>query len=83
MRKNDNFIYFNMRIICIWLQVINEVKVTHQGEGHIKVKVKMLTSFRILCKIICISTHYFSVCGYRSLIRSSSHIKVKVTLRSK
>ena len=49
MSKNDNFTYFNMWIICIWLQVINEVKVTHQGEGHIKVKVKMSTSFPILC----------------------------------
>ena len=39
-KKNDNFTYFNMLILCIWLQVINKVKVTHQGEGHIKVKVK-------------------------------------------
>ena len=27
--KNDNFTYFNMSILCIWLQVINEVKVTY------------------------------------------------------
>ena len=81
--KNDHFTYFNMCIIRIWLQVINEVKVTHQSEGHIKNKVKMSTSFPILCHIILISTHYFSVCGYRSLIRSSLYIKVKVTLRSK
>ena len=27
--KNDNFTYFNMSILCIWLQVIEEVKVTH------------------------------------------------------
>ena len=27
--KNDNFTYFNMSILCIWLQVINEIKVTH------------------------------------------------------
>ena len=39
--KNDNFTYFNMVILCIWLQVINKIKVTHQGEGHIKVKVKI------------------------------------------
>ena len=25
----------------MWLQVINKVKVTHQGEDHIKVKVKI------------------------------------------
>ena len=81
MRKNDNFTYFNMVIICIWLQVINEVKVTHQGEGHTKVKV--LLPFQFLCQILLISTHYFSLCGYRLLIRSSSYIKVKVTLRSK
>ena len=43
--KNDHFTYFNMLIHCIWLQVINKVKVTHQVEGHIKVKVKISTSF--------------------------------------
>ena len=59
--KNDNFTYFNMLICCIWLQVINEVKVTHQGECPIKVKVKMSTSFPILCQILLISTHYSSV----------------------
>ena len=31
----------------MWLQVINEVKVTHQGEGYIKVKVKISTSLQI------------------------------------
>ena len=61
--------------------LINEVKVTHQGEGHVKVKLKMSTFFPILCQILL--TNYFSVCDYRSLIRSSSYIKVKVTLRSK
>ena len=39
----------------MWLQVINKVKLTHQGEGHIKVKVKYLHLFKfhvahILCK---------------------------------
>ena len=81
--KNDDFTYFNMLILCIWLQVINEVKVTHQGEGHIKVKVKISTSFLILCQVLLISTYYSSVCGYKSLIWSSSYIKVKVTSRSK
>ena len=81
MRTNDNFTYFNIWIICIWLQVFNEVKVTYQGEGHIKVKVKMSTSFPILCQIILISTHHFSMCGCRSLIRSSSYIKVKVKVK--
>ena len=58
--KNDNFTYFNMLILCIWLQVINKVKVTHQGEGHIKVKVKYVQYFkfyadRTLCKpVVCI-----------------------------
>ena len=46
--KNDNFTYFNILILCIWLQVINEVKVTHQVEGYIKVKVKISHSFPIL-----------------------------------
>ena len=43
--KNDNFTYFNMLILCMWLRVINEVRVTNQGEGHIKVKVKYLLPF--------------------------------------
>ena len=81
--KNDNFTYFNMLIQYIWLQLINEVKVTNQGECHIKVKVKISTSFPILCQILLISSHYSSVCGYKSLIRSNSYIKVKVTSRSK
>ena len=46
MRKNHNVTYFNMLILCIWLQVINKVKVTHQGEGRIKVKVKYLHPFK-------------------------------------
>ena len=32
----------------MWLQVINKVKFIHQGEGHIKFKVKYL-SLQILC----------------------------------
>ena len=42
------------------LQVINKVKVIHQGEGHIKVKVKYLHPFKFyvavaLCKrMVCI-----------------------------
>ena len=75
--KNYNFTYFNMLNIYIWLQVFNEFKITHQGEGHIKVKVKISTSFPVLCQILLISTYYSSVCGYKSLIRSSSYIKVK------
>ena len=35
------FTYFNMLIICMLLQIINKVKVTHQGQGHINVKVKI------------------------------------------
>ena len=44
----------------MWLQVINEVKVTHQGQGHIKFKVKYLHPFKFyvahaLCKrVVCI-----------------------------
>ena len=44
--KSDSFTYFNFLILCMWLQVINKVKVTHQGEGHIKVKVKYLHPFK-------------------------------------
>ena len=56
MRKNDSFTYFNFLILCMWLQVINKVKVTHQGEGHIKVKVK-ISSLPTLCKILLILTY--------------------------
>ena len=44
--ENDNFTYFNMLILCMRLQVITNVKVIHQCEGHIKVKVKISTFFR-------------------------------------
>ena len=37
MLKNYNFTYFKMLILCMLLKVINKVKVTHQGQGHIKV----------------------------------------------
>ena len=50
MRKIDNFTYFNLLVLCIWLQVINKVKVAHQGEGCIKVKVKYLLPFQLYAK---------------------------------
>ena len=34
------FTYFNLLFLCMWLQVINKVKVTHQGKGQIKVSFK-------------------------------------------
>ena len=40
MRKNDYFTYFNLLVLCMWLQVINKVNGTHQDEGHVKVKVR-------------------------------------------
>ena len=57
MRKIDNFTHFNLLVLCMWLQVINKVKVTHQGEGHIKVKIKISSSLPTLCKILLISTY--------------------------
>ena len=36
----------------MWPKVINKVKVTHHGEGHIKVKVKISSSLPMLCKIL-------------------------------
>ena len=57
MRKNDDFTYFNLLIHCMWLQVINKVKVTHQGKGHIKVKVKISSSLPTICKILLILTY--------------------------
>ena len=83
MRKNDSFTNFNLFILCMWPKVINKMKVKHQSEGHIKAKVKISSSLPTLCKILLILTYQSSVCGYRSSIRSRSHIKVKVTSRSK
>ena len=57
MRKNVNFTYFNLLILSMWLQVINKVKVTHQGEGYIKVKVKISSTLPTLCKILLILTY--------------------------
>ena len=34
----------------MWPKVINKVKVTHQGQGHIKVKVKYPLSFQLYVK---------------------------------
>ena len=44
--KMKNFTYFNMLILCIWLQVFNKVKFIYKAEGHIKVKVKYLHPFK-------------------------------------
>ena len=60
-----NFTYFNTLFLCVWLQVINKVKFIHQGEGHIKVKVKYLHPFkfyvaRTFCKrVVCIRLSTF------------------------
>ena len=50
MRKNDSFTNFNFLTLCMWLQVLNKVKVIHQGEGHIKVKVRNLLPFKLYVK---------------------------------
>ena len=34
--------YWNLLLLCMWLQGINKVNVTHQGQGNIKVKVNLL-----------------------------------------
>ena len=57
MRKNDSFTYFGFLVLCMWLQVINKVKVTHQGEGQIKVKVKISSCLPTLCKILLSLTY--------------------------
>ena len=41
----------------MWLQVINKVNITYQGEGHIKVKVKISSSLPAICKILLILTY--------------------------
>ena len=58
--KNDNFTYFNLLILCMWLQVINKVKITYQGNSHNKVKEKYLCPFQfcvthtISKRVVCI-----------------------------
>ena len=53
----------------MWLYIINKVKVTHQAEGHIKVKVKYLHPFKFyvactLCKwVVCIRLKCFLLGG--------------------
>ena len=83
MRKIDNLTYFNLLVLCMWLQVINKVKVRHQGKGHIKVKVKNIFFPSNFMQNFTYFNILILICGYRSLIRSRSHIKVKVTSRSK
>ena len=56
---------------------------THQGDGHNKVKVKISTSFPILCQILLISTHDFFVWlqvinKVKVIHQGEGHIKVKV-----
>ena len=41
-----------MLILYMWLQVINKVKVTHEGEGHFKVKVKYLSPSNFMSSIL-------------------------------
>ena len=61
----QNNTYFNTLFFSVWLQVINKVKFIHQGEGHIKVKVKYLHPFRFyvahtFCKrVVCIRLNAF------------------------
>ena len=61
----SNFTYFNTLIFYVWLQVINKVKFIHQGEGHIKVKVKYIHPFKFyvahtVCKrVVCIQLNAF------------------------
>ena len=61
---------FNLLVLCMWLQVINKVKVTHQGEGHIKVKEKYLYPF----KFYVAHTLYKRVVCIRLKCYYSSHI---------
>ena len=63
--KNNIFTYFNLLILCIWPKVINKVKVTHQGQGHIKVKVKYLLPFQLYVKFYLfkhINPLYVAIC---------------------
>ena len=74
----------------MWLQVINKIKITHHGEGHIKVKVKYVHPIKFyvahaLCKrVVCIrlkcflfrkhSVHIFSRNSRRKTFSQSDFI---------
>ena len=45
--------FFKFYVKFYLFQHINKVKVTHQSEGHIMVKVKISTSLPILCSPSC------------------------------
>ena len=66
--KNDN-VNISFLILCISLQVINKVKITHQGEGHIKVKVKYPPHFQFYVKFYLFQ-HINPLFDYKSLLRS-------------
>ena len=83
MRKNYSFTYFNFLILCMWLQVINKVKITHQGEGHIKVKIKISSSLPTLCKfylftILILCMWLLIINKVKVTHQGEDHIKVKV-----
>ena len=59
-----------MLILCMWLQVINKVKVTHEGKGHIKVKVQCLHPFKFyvahtLCKRVVLHSTEMLLVSYQ------------------
>ena len=56
MCKKLLFTYFNLLLCCMWLQVINKVKVTHQGQDQIKVEVKLRSFSKrdVLTQVVCI-----------------------------
>ena len=54
-KKNDDFTYFNILILCVWLHVINMVKVTHQGQGSHQGQSENIFPLSNLCKILFIN----------------------------
>ena len=68
-----------MLIPCIWLWVINEVKVPHQSEGLIKVKVKYVPPFQLYVKFYLFH-HINPLCvdKVKFMYQGEGHIKVKV-----
>ena len=85
-----SFTYFNTLFLCVWLQVINKVKFIHQGEGHIKVKVKYLHPFKFyvahtFCKrVVCIQLNAFllvkslnKICKYIVIYVKTVNMRLK------
>ena len=64
------FTYFNLLFLCVWLQVINKVNVTHQGQGQIKV---IFRERMLLCGWFTFESNAFLFVGLEPLLERRSY----------